>query len=132
MSTNFNPGRLVMVDIPGKTLTPDEAAFLREQGIRAVCLFRRNLGTEAEVRPCFTQLIEVMGPEALIGLDQEGGGGGAPPSCRSPRPQWRWVPAVTRRWPRPPARRWRAGCGLGHQLELLRRCSTSTTTRPTR
>mgnify|MGYP000844665750 FL=1 len=74
MSTNFNPGRLVMVDIPGKTLTPDEAAFLREQGIRAVCLFRRNLGTEAEVRALVSQLIEVMGPEALIGLDQEGGG----------------------------------------------------------
>lgn len=66
-------GRLVMVNVEGKVLTEAEAAFLREHGIRAVCLFRWNLGTEAEVRQLTAQLREAMGPHALIGLDQEGG-----------------------------------------------------------
>ncbi len=69
----FQPGRLVMVDIQGKSLDAATAAFLREHHIRAVCLFRKNLGSEAEVRQLTRDLREVMGPEALIGLDQEGG-----------------------------------------------------------
>ncbi|MFG6490066.1 beta-N-acetylhexosaminidase [Roseateles sp. BYS78W] len=72
MST-FDPGRLVMVDIPGKSLDTETAAFLREQKIRSVCLFRKNLGTEEEVRALVGDLIDVLGPEALIGIDQEGG-----------------------------------------------------------
>jgi beta-N-acetylhexosaminidase len=71
--TSFQPGPLVMVDLPGKTLTPERADFLRREGIRAVCLFRKNLGNEAEVRALCAQLREVLGPQALIGLDQEGG-----------------------------------------------------------
>jgi beta-N-acetylhexosaminidase len=71
--SNFDPGRLVMVDIPGKTLDAETATFLREQHIRAVCLFRKNIGTEAEVRTLMRDLIAVLGPEALIGIDQEGG-----------------------------------------------------------
>ena len=70
---NFHPGHLVMVDIPGKTLTPEGAGFLRRHHIRAVCLFRKNLGTEAEVRRLTADLREVLGPDALIGMDQEGG-----------------------------------------------------------
>lgn len=72
MST-FDPGRLVMVDIPGKSLDAETAAFLREQKIRSVCLFRKNIGTEDEVRALMRDLIAVLGPEALIGIDQEGG-----------------------------------------------------------
>ncbi|MFN3303753.1 MAG: beta-N-acetylhexosaminidase [Roseateles sp.] len=72
MST-FDPGRLVMVDIPGKRLDADTAAFLRAQKIRAVCLFRKNIGSEDEVRALMRDLIAVLGPEALIGIDQEGG-----------------------------------------------------------
>jgi len=72
MST-FDPGRLVMVDIPGQSLDAETAAFLREQRIRSVCLFRKNLGTEDEVRALVADLIDVLGPEALIGIDQEGG-----------------------------------------------------------
>ena len=69
----FHPGRLVMVDIQGKTLDAATAAFLRDNRIRAVCLFRKNLGTEAEVRQLTRDLREALGPDALIGLDQEGG-----------------------------------------------------------
>jgi len=69
----FDPGPLVMVDLPGKVLDAATAAFLKAEHIRAVCLFRKNLGTEEEVRQLTRELREVMGPHALIGLDQEGG-----------------------------------------------------------
>lgn len=62
-----------MVDIPGTSLDAATAAFLRHHQVRAVCLFRRNLGTEAEVRALTRDLRDTMGPGALIGLDQEGG-----------------------------------------------------------
>lgn len=70
---DMTPGRLVMVDIQGKSLDAATAAFLRQHRIRAVCLFRKNLGSEAEVRQLTRDLREAMGPDALIGLDQEGG-----------------------------------------------------------
>ena len=69
----FHPGQLVMVDIHGSALDKAQAAFLREHHIRAVCLFRGNLGSEAEVRKLTADLREVMGEKALIGVDQEGG-----------------------------------------------------------
>ncbi len=71
--SDFNPGPLVMVDLPGKVVDAATAAFLKAEGIRAVCLFRKNLGTESEVRALTAQLRELLGPKALIGLDQEGG-----------------------------------------------------------
>lgn len=73
MSATFHPGELVMVGIHGKTLEPDEAAFLRRNRIRAVVLFRKNLGGEAEVRALTRDLKEALGPRALIAVDQEGG-----------------------------------------------------------
>jgi len=74
MDTNdFHPGQLVMVDIDGKSLSASQADFLRRHHIRAVCLFRGNLGSEAEVRRLTADLRDVMGERALIGLDQEGG-----------------------------------------------------------
>ncbi|AKJ31617.1 beta-N-acetylhexosaminidase [Caldimonas brevitalea] len=78
-SSSFSPhgdpwaGSLVMVNIDGTSLSVRQAEFLRRHHIRAVCLFRANLGTEAEVRRLTADLREVMGPHALIGLDQEGG-----------------------------------------------------------
>ena len=69
----FHPGQLVMVNIQGTALDAAQARFLREHRIRAVCLFRGNLGSEAEVRRLTAELREVMGEGALIGIDQEGG-----------------------------------------------------------
>jgi beta-N-acetylhexosaminidase len=69
----FQPGHLVMVDIPGTSLDAATADFLRRHHVRAICLFRRNLGTEDEVRQLTADLREAMGPHALIGIDQEGG-----------------------------------------------------------
>src|SRR5574341_755186 len=70
---DLRPGRLVMIDLPGKTLDAASADFIRAHGIRAVCLFRKNLGSEAEVRALTAALRELMGAQALIGIDQEGG-----------------------------------------------------------
>jgi beta-N-acetylhexosaminidase len=70
---SFHPGHLVMVDIPGTSLDAASAEFLRRHHVRAICLFRRNLGTEDEIRKLTADLREVMGPYALIGIDQEGG-----------------------------------------------------------
>ena len=71
--SSFKPGQLVMVDIPGKTLDVETAAFLREHQIRAVCLFRKNLGSESDIQALTAALRDVMGDKALIGIDQEGG-----------------------------------------------------------
>jgi len=72
-TTTVHPGRLVMVDIEGTRLDAATAAFLRQQRIRAVCLFRKNLGSEAEVRQLTADLRDAMGDGALIAMDQEGG-----------------------------------------------------------
>ena len=72
-SSTIRSGHLVMVDMEGTSLDAATADFLRVHNIRAICLFRKNLGTEAEVRKLCADLRELMGPEALIGIDQEGG-----------------------------------------------------------
>lgn len=69
----FHPGQLVMVNIEGTSLDATQAGFLRANHIRAVCLFRGNLGSETQVRQLTSDLREVMGEGALIGIDQEGG-----------------------------------------------------------
>lgn len=69
----FHSGQLVMVNIAGTVLDAEQARFLRTHRIRAVCLFRANLGSEAQVRQLTRDLREAMGEHALIGLDQEGG-----------------------------------------------------------
>src|SRR5205809_2565162 len=69
----LHPGQLVMVGIRGTTLDDAQATFLRRHNVRAIVLFRENLGTEGEVRALTADLREVMGSRALIGIDQEGG-----------------------------------------------------------
>jgi len=66
-------GELVMVDIEGRHLDAASADFLRTNRVRAVCLFRKNLGSENDVRRLTAELHAVLGPQALIALDQEGG-----------------------------------------------------------
>jgi beta-N-acetylhexosaminidase len=66
-------GSLIMIRLPGTSLDADSAHFLRENHIRAICLFRQNM-VDAEQLSAFTaQLRAVMGPHALIAIDQEGG-----------------------------------------------------------
>lgn len=73
MSTLPPAGPLVMVDIPGTELDPDTRAHLERHAIRAVCLFRKNVESEAQLARLCADLREVMGPRALIAVDQEGG-----------------------------------------------------------
>jgi len=70
---DFHPGQLVMVGIRGKSLEAGQAEFLSRNRIRAVVLFRDNLGDEEDVRALIRDLRDVLGPHALIGVDQEGG-----------------------------------------------------------
>lgn len=67
-------GRLLMVDLPGPTLDEDTVRHLRQHGIWAVCLFRKNIVSEAQLTQLCAALRDAMGPEALIAVDQEGGG----------------------------------------------------------
>ena len=66
-------GELVMVDVRGTALDDSQRAFLRDNGIRAVVLFRHNLGSAAEIHALTADLRDVLGQRALIGIDQEGG-----------------------------------------------------------
>ncbi len=72
-TTDFRAGHLVMVDMEGTALDAATADFLRQHQVRAICLFRKNLGTEDQVRQLTADLRAVMGPDALIAIDQEGG-----------------------------------------------------------
>ncbi|GAA5437594.1 beta-hexosaminidase [Deinococcus aquaticus] len=66
-------GQLVMVDIPGPELDADTAAHLRRYGIRSVCLFGKNVVDEAQLTRLCADLRALMGEDALIALDHEGG-----------------------------------------------------------
>lgn len=66
-------GQLIMIRMPGTTLDAAMAAFLRDNHIRAVCLFRQNMVDAEQLAKLTFDLRAVMGPEALIALDQEGG-----------------------------------------------------------
>jgi beta-N-acetylhexosaminidase len=66
-------GRLIMIRMPGTGLDEDTASFLRESGIRAVCLFRQNMANATQLSAFTADLRTVMGRHSLIALDQEGG-----------------------------------------------------------
>ncbi|MFC4455471.1 beta-N-acetylhexosaminidase [Deinococcus sonorensis] len=66
-------GALVMVDLPGPTLDPETAAHLRHYGVQAVCLFGKNIQDASQLAQLCRDLKEVLGPDALIALDHEGG-----------------------------------------------------------
>jgi beta-N-acetylhexosaminidase len=94
-------GQLIMIRFPGTELDAATAEFIRENGIRGVCLFRGNMTDSAQLSKLTADLREVMGPQSLIAIDQEGGA-----VVRST-----WVPA-------PPAA---MGLGAADDLELARR-----------
>lgn len=63
----------MMVRLFGTTLDPETDRFLRDNRIRATCLFRQNMTGAAQLRAFTDSLRGVMGDQALIALDQEGG-----------------------------------------------------------
>ncbi|MBV8666402.1 MAG: glycoside hydrolase family 3 protein [Burkholderiaceae bacterium] len=62
-----------MIRMPGTSLDADTADFLRRNAIRAICLFRQNMVDTAQLTKFVSDLRAVMGPDALIAIDQEGG-----------------------------------------------------------
>ena len=66
-------GRALMVDVAGTRLSAEDKAFLAANHIRAICLFRRNVADAAQTLALVEELRAVIGPDALIGIDQEGG-----------------------------------------------------------
>ncbi|WMW79478.1 beta-N-acetylhexosaminidase [Undibacterium cyanobacteriorum] len=66
-------GQSIMIRMPGTRLEAEVADYLREHHIRAICLFRQNMVDQEQLSQFTADLRAVMGPEALIGIDQEGG-----------------------------------------------------------
>ena len=66
-------GRLIMVRIAGTELDAASAELLKANNVRGVCLFRQNMTDATQLARLTASLRAVMGPDALIALDQEGG-----------------------------------------------------------
>ena len=66
-------GQLIMIRFPGTELDAATADFLRANSVRGVCLFRGNMVNAEQLTRLTSDLRAVMGPNALIALDQEGG-----------------------------------------------------------
>jgi beta-N-acetylhexosaminidase len=66
-------GQLIMIRLFGTELDADTAAFIRANKIRGACLFRQNMLDAAQLTRFNGDLVDAMGENALIALDQEGG-----------------------------------------------------------
>ncbi len=66
-------GQLIMIRFPGTVLDQATANFIRANGIRGVCLFRGNMTDSVQLAKLTADLRDVMGPNSLIAIDQEGG-----------------------------------------------------------
>lgn len=64
---------LMMVDLPGPTLDAATRAHLERYRFGGVCLFRRNIQSPDQVRRLVADIRAVLGPQAWIAIDQEGG-----------------------------------------------------------
>jgi beta-N-acetylhexosaminidase len=66
-------GQLIMIRLFGTELDAGTAAFIRANAVRGACLFRQNMTDAAQLTGFNAALLEAMGSNALIALDQEGG-----------------------------------------------------------
>lgn len=66
-------GQLIMIRLPGTSLDAETAQFLRDNRIRAICLFRQNMVDSVQLCKFTADLRAAMGDNALIAIDQEGG-----------------------------------------------------------
>jgi len=79
-------GRFVITGLPGTELPADLAALWRRYRVGGVILFRHNVVGPRQLRRLVADLLEVLGPEALISVDQEGGAVLRLPFLPSPPP----------------------------------------------
>lgn len=68
-----DPGEFVLTGIPSKRITASIERRLRNLRPSGVVLFRRNIGTPAEVADLTGSLRRVLGRNCLVAIDQEGG-----------------------------------------------------------
>ena len=66
-------GQLMMVRLFGTELDAGTDEFLRTHRIRGACLFRQNMVDAGQLTRFTGALVDAMGPQALVALDQEGG-----------------------------------------------------------
>ena len=72
----------------GKVLTAEERRFLRDSDPFGLILFKRNIETPAQVRALIAEFRAIVGHEADVLVDQEGGR-----VQRLGPPHWRrWMP----------------------------------------
>ena len=69
----LSPTRTLIVDLPGPDLDAGSAALLARYMFGGVCLFLRNVTTPQRTARLVQDIRAVLGPEALIAIDQEGG-----------------------------------------------------------
>ena len=70
---NHDANRLMIVDLPHPTLDDAWRDHLARHAFGGVCLFRRNIQHAEQLLNLVEEIREVLGPDALIGIDQEGG-----------------------------------------------------------
>lgn len=70
----MNPASLLMIDLSGPSLTPDERAFLGERRPGGVCLFARNVSDRFQLADYVAELRSLAGDQLIVAVDQEGGG----------------------------------------------------------
>ncbi|WED27830.1 beta-N-acetylhexosaminidase [Vibrio sp. DW001] len=66
-------GHTLMVGIPGSILDDDTQSKLLQIRPSGIILFRRNIETPIQIRALTDALRDLLGPNIIIGVDQEGG-----------------------------------------------------------
>ncbi len=77
----------VIIGLAGPELADDEAQLLREYPPKGVILFARNISTPFQVRQLNAILRQILAPDAVLMVDQEGGR-----VARLRAPHWRNLP----------------------------------------
>lgn len=62
----------LMVGLPG-TEVPPYLRELADKGLRSVCIYGENVDSEEQLRNFVQEMREVLGPAAIIAIDEEGG-----------------------------------------------------------
>jgi beta-N-acetylhexosaminidase len=64
---------LVVIDLSGPTLTPDERRFLADEPVAGICLFARHTPDHRRARDLVAAARAAAGRPLLVAIDQEGG-----------------------------------------------------------
>ncbi|WP_456445787.1 glycoside hydrolase family 3 N-terminal domain-containing protein [Oceanithermus sp.] len=82
----MHAGRFVITGLPGTELPADLAALWRRYRVGGVILFRHNVAGPEQLRRLVGDLLEVLGGDPIVSVDQEGGAVLRLPFLPSPPP----------------------------------------------